>query len=83
MRVFTSGNMLKSIIQEIEDFSGRKEGIATYIIINELDEGELRKEMILAKMIPNTNDNIGLQILGLRVIRTNDIREGMFAVTGE
>jgi hypothetical protein len=57
--------------------------IVPSVIISEADAAQLRKEMIVAKMIPNTKDSFAFQIHGLRVIRTPDIRQGMFAITGE
>ncbi len=39
--------------------------------------------MVKAKLIPNNTPQKKLDLYGLRVIRTNDISEGMFAVTRE
>jgi hypothetical protein len=81
--MYFGDNMLKSILLEIKEFNQRKERIATYIIISEADTEQLKKELIKAKMMPDNKDSFAVQIHGLRVIRTPDIRQGMFAITGE
>ncbi len=78
-----STNILASITNEIKQYSLSNKGkTPTYIIINEADSVGLLNEMHKAKMIPDVKNPKKLQIQGLRVIRTNDIPEGYFDVTG-
>lgn len=82
MRYYGSGSILKSIQEEIKSFNSREGRIATFIIINEVDTVKLRHEMIQSKILPDGVE-MAFQIQGLRVIRTKDISQGMFVVTGE
>jgi hypothetical protein len=71
--------ILQDIENEIKQFNlSNKDKTPSYIIINEADTIRLLEEMVMAKMIPDTNEPKKLQIQGLRVLRTNDIPEGYF-----
>jgi hypothetical protein len=82
MKYFGNNSILKSIEEEIKSYNQQEGRIASFIIIHEADTEQLRKEMVKAKMIPD-NGEIAYQIRGLHLIRTNDIRQGMFAISGE
>ena len=78
-----SKNILQHIAIEIKQYGISNKGkTPSYIIMNEADSIHLIKEMVKAKMMPDIKEPKNLQIQGLRVIRTNDIPEGYFDVTG-
>ncbi|WP_340114870.1 hypothetical protein [Maribellus mangrovi] len=81
MRYFGNHSMLKSIRKEIDSFNSRENHIATYVIICDADMPLLLKEMTEADMVPAKG--MPFQLYGLRLIRTNDISQGMFAISGE
>lgn len=82
MRYFGKHGILKSITLEIKEYNGRKDRIATLIVIHYLDMPTLIKEMIEANMVSN-EQTVPFQLNGIRLIRTKDISQGMFSVTGE
>ena len=76
-----SKNILQDITSEIKHYS-TKGKTPTYIIISNNDSSKLLNEMYKAKLIPDKSEPKKLTLYGLRVIRTNDIPEGFFDVTG-
>ena len=76
-------NILQDISNEIKHYSLINKGEThSYVIINQADSEQLLTAMLKAKLIPGNTQPKKLTILGLRVIRTNDIPEGYFDVVG-
>jgi len=76
-----SQNILQDITNEIKHYTNKGK-TPTYIIISNDDSTKLLKEMYKAKLIPDKAEPKKLTLYGLRVIRTNDIPEGYFDITG-
>jgi len=76
-----SKNILQDIANEIKQYTDKVK-TPTYIIINITDSPKLLNEMSRAKLIPDNKEPKKLALYGLRVIRTNDIPEGYFDITG-
>ncbi len=76
-----SKNVLQDIANEIKQYTDKGK-TPTYIIISDVDSPKLLNEMSKAKLLPDNNEPKKLTLYGLRVIRTNDIPEGYFDITG-
>ena len=76
-----SKNILQDIANEIKQYSNRGR-TPTYVIISNADSPKLLIEMNKAKLLPDNTEPKKLTLFGLRVIRTTDIPEGYFDVTG-
>ena len=78
-----SKNMLQDIEGEIKQYSITNKGKKpTYTIICSSDSQKLINEISMAKLLPDNKEPKKLTLYGLRVIRTGDIPEGYFDVTG-
>lgn len=76
-------NILQDISNEIKHYSLINKGkTPSYVIINQADSEQLLTAMLKAKLIPDNTKPKKFTLLGLRVIRTSDIPEGYFDVTG-
>ena len=73
--------MLHDIREEIECFKKEHKYAPVYIIINPDDITMLRHEMTVLKLLPQNHDG-GIEYLGIRIIRSEDMSEGNFDVVG-
>ncbi|MBK5215154.1 MAG: hypothetical protein JJE55_16025 [Flavobacteriaceae bacterium] len=76
-----SKNILQDIANEIKQYTNKGK-TPTYIIISNADSPKLLNEMSKARLLPDNKEPKKLILYGLRVIRTSDIPEGYFDITG-
>ena len=78
-----SKNILADIASEIKQYSLTNNGkTPSYIIINDNDTKYLLSAMNKANLIRDNTEPNKITLLGVRVLRTNDIPKGYFDITG-